>query len=37
MKCGIVIVDTGPLKTLAYADSLELLLVPAFQYISRIW
>ena len=28
MKCGIVIVDTGPLKTLAYADSLELLLAP---------
>ena len=28
MKCGIVIVDTGPLKTLAYADSLALLLAP---------
>lgn len=28
MKCGIIIVDTGPLKTLAYADSLELLLIP---------
>jgi len=28
MKYGIVILDTGPLKTLAYADSLELLLTP---------
>ena len=28
MKCGIVIVDTGPLKTLAYGESLKLLLVP---------
>ena len=37
MKCGIVIVDTGPLKTLAYADSLELLLVPGIPDISLIW
>ncbi len=32
-KCGLVIVDTGPLKTLAYAESLELLLkvnIPIF-------
>ena len=28
MKCGIVIVDTGPLKTLAYGESLDLLFVP---------
>jgi hypothetical protein len=27
-KCSILIVDTGPLKTLAYADRLELLLKP---------
>jgi hypothetical protein len=28
MKCGIVIADTGPLKTLAYGDGLDLLLAP---------
>ncbi|MFM2435935.1 MAG: hypothetical protein RL063_1918 [Pseudomonadota bacterium] len=28
MKCGIVIVDAGPLKTLAYGDGLDLLLAP---------
>ena len=28
IACGIVIVDTGPLKTLAYAGRLDLLLVP---------
>lgn len=27
MKCGIIIVDTEPLKTLAYGDSLNLLLL----------
>ena len=27
MKCGIIIVDTGPLKTLAYGKCLDLLLV----------
>ncbi|MCX7180351.1 MAG: hypothetical protein NTX56_16855 [Proteobacteria bacterium] len=26
--CNIIVADTGPLKTLAYADSLELLLTP---------
>jgi hypothetical protein len=26
--CNIIVADTGPLKTLAYADSLNLLLIP---------
>lgn len=35
MKCGIVIVDTGPLKTLAYGEALDLLLAPGIPvYIS---
>lgn len=35
MKCAIVIVDTGPLKTLAYCDSLDLLIEPGIPiYIS---
>ncbi len=28
MKCGIIIVDTGPLKTLAYGEALDLLFAP---------
>src|ERR1035437_4815012 len=29
-KCSIIILDTSPLKTLAYADRLDLLLSPKF-------
>lgn len=37
MKCGIVIVDVGPLKTLAYGDNLNLLLLSGMPvYISDV-